>query len=79
VANDGEEEGVARPLRTDGRGGWCHVTSRGRNCEALFLDRRDRAHLLELLAEATTRFKVEVRAYLRRAITIATNLLSIQT
>lgn len=54
---------MARPLRIDVRGGWYHVTSRGHNREALFLDGGDRAHLLELLEAATTRYGVEVHAY----------------
>lgn len=54
---------MARPLRIDLRGGWYHVTARGHNREALFLDGRDRAHQLELLEAATERYGVEVHAY----------------
>lgn len=54
---------MARPLRVDVAGGWYHTTARGHNRGAIFLDREDRQHFLERLAELPARFRVEVHAY----------------
>ena len=44
-------EFMARPLRIEIKDGWYHVTARGNNRQAIYLDRRDQLHLLELLGE----------------------------
>jgi len=54
---------MARPLRSDVAGGWYHITARRHSRARLFLDDRDRRHFLELLAEVTERFRIEVHAY----------------
>lgn len=54
---------MARPLRIMVEDGWYHVISRGLERRAIFTDERDRSHLLELLAEATERYRVLVHAY----------------
>jgi hypothetical protein len=42
---------MARPVRIELAGGWCHVTARGNERRAVFRDERDRRRFLELLAE----------------------------
>lgn len=54
---------MARPIRVDVAGGWYHVTARGTERRTIFADNRDHAHFLDLLAEMTTRYGVEVQAY----------------
>jgi len=44
-------------------GGLYHVCARGHDRQALFADRRDYAHFLDLLAEMRERFRVRVYAY----------------
>jgi REP element-mobilizing transposase RayT len=44
-------------------GGWYHVTARGNERRAIFLDDRDRERFVELLAELPGRFGVRVHAY----------------
>ena len=54
---------MARPLRIDVPGGWYHVTARGNERRAVFLDARDRDRFVGLLAELPGRFGVRVHAY----------------
>lgn len=54
---------MARPLRIDVAGGWYHVTARGNNRQAIFCDKRDREHFLELLEVMAGRFALHVHAY----------------
>ena len=54
---------MARPLRIQLRNGWYHVTARGNNRQRIYLDARDRRHLLELLAEMRERQALEVHAF----------------
>ena len=44
-------------------GGWYHVTVRGIERRAIFKDKRDHGHFLELLEEMSERYGVEVHAY----------------
>lgn len=55
--------GMSRPLRINIAGGWYHVTARGQQRRAIYLDQRDRHHFLELLAELPVRHRVELHAY----------------
>ncbi|NIM07928.1 MAG: hypothetical protein GTO53_01915, partial [Planctomycetales bacterium] len=52
-----------RPLRIETAGGWYHVTARGNQQQAIFVDDRDRRHLVELLEEFVDRFELRVHAY----------------
>jgi REP element-mobilizing transposase RayT len=54
---------MGRPLRINLAGGWYHVTARGHNRRAIFLDVSDRNHFLELLSDMTARHRIEVHAY----------------
>ena len=54
---------MARPLRTNIAGGWYHVTSRGQNRQAIFLDVADGANFMARVAEFPSRFGVEVHAF----------------
>ena len=54
---------MARALRKNIEGGWYHITARGHNRQAIFLDDGDRTHWRELLAESVERFRMEVHAY----------------
>ena len=54
---------MARPLRIDIEGGWYHITARGHNRGAIFLDTHDRKHFLSLMAESVERFMIEIHAY----------------
>lgn len=54
---------MARPVRIRVAGGLYHVCARGQDRQALFTDRRDYAHFLELLEEMHERFRVRVYAY----------------
>ena len=51
---------MARPVRVGVEGGWYHVTARGIERRAIFEDRRDHAHFLELLPEVGERYGVEL-------------------
>lgn len=54
---------MARSLRVECENGWYHVTNRGNNRQAIYLDDRDRRHGLELLAAVVDRHGVEIHAY----------------
>jgi REP element-mobilizing transposase RayT len=54
---------MARPLRIERPGGRYHVTARGNERKAIYRTDSDRAHFLELLAEATERFAIRLHAY----------------
>jgi len=54
---------MARPLRLERPGGRFHVTARGNERKPIYREDSDRAHFLELLAEATERFGLRVHAY----------------
>ena len=53
---------MARPLRVNLEGGWCHVFARGLNRMTIFRDDRDRGHLLELFETSVDRFRMEIHA-----------------
>jgi REP-associated tyrosine transposase len=54
---------MARPLRIDRAVGWYHVTARGHERRAIFLDDADRRHFCQLLEEMVLRFRVRLHAY----------------
>lgn len=54
---------MSRPLRINLAGGWYHVTARGHQRRAIYVDVTDRRHYLELLEEMTARHRVDVHAY----------------
>ena len=54
---------MSRPLRIDVQDGWYHVTARGIERRNIFQNAREYEHFLELLAEMTERYGVEVHAY----------------
>jgi putative transposase len=54
---------MARPLRFEFAGRLYHVTSRGDQQEAVYLDDADRSVLLEVLEEVVQRFNWIVHAY----------------
>jgi putative transposase len=56
---------VARALRIEIEvaGGWYHVTARGNEREAIYRDRRDRLHFLEILARMVARFRVRLHVF----------------
>ena len=54
---------MARPLRIEFPGAVYHVTSRGDRREAIFTDDKDRHGLLEVVAQALSRFDAEALAY----------------
>jgi len=54
---------MARPVRVDVAGGWYHVTARGIERRAIFEGVRDHEHFLELIAEMSERYGVEIHAY----------------
>ncbi len=54
---------VARALRIETAGGWYHSTARGNERKAIYRDRRDRMHFLEILAEMVTRFRVRLHVF----------------
>jgi len=54
---------VARPLRILIPGGWYHVMNRGLERRTVFATAADIARFLDLLADASRRFAVEVHAY----------------
>ena len=54
---------MARPLRIEFPGAVYHVTSRGDRREAIFVDDQDRHALLEVVAQALSRFDAQALAY----------------
>ena len=54
---------MTRPLRIDVENGWYHVMSRGIERRAIFLEDSYRLHFLELLSEMSSRYSVQVHAY----------------
>ena len=54
---------MSRPLRINLAGGWYHVTARGHQRRAIYVDVTDRRHYLELLEEMIARHRVDVHAY----------------
>lgn len=54
---------MARPLRLNLPDGWYHVTARGNERRAIFLDAREYRHFLDLLREWTERYQVVVAAF----------------
>jgi len=54
---------MARPLRVDVEGGWYHVVARGIERREIVETDRDYEHFLELLAEMSERYGVEIHAY----------------
>lgn len=59
----GNDVCMARPLRLDIPDGWYHTMSRGTERRNLFLEDRDREHLLELLEKMVERYSVLLHAY----------------
>ena len=53
---------MARPLRIERPGLWCHVTGRGLERRRIFADDVDREHWVELLGEAVERWPLAVLA-----------------
>jgi len=56
---------MGRPLRIERAGGWYHVTGRGNEGKAIYRDKRDRLHFLELMAEMVGGFRVVLHGYHR--------------
>jgi REP element-mobilizing transposase RayT len=54
---------MTRPLRIELANGLYHVTSRGDRCEPIFADGIDRSRLLEVVAQAMSRFDATAHAY----------------
>ncbi len=54
---------MARPLRIDIPDGWYHVTSRGLERRAIFKERADYRHFLDLLAAIPERYGIKIHAY----------------
>ena len=54
---------MARPLRIEFPGAIYHVTSRGDRSEAIFVDDDDRGALLDVVAQALSRFDAQMLAY----------------
>lgn len=54
---------MARPLRIHPPGGFHHVTARGNDRQAIFLDDTDRASFLALVADVGDRFATELHAF----------------
>jgi REP-associated tyrosine transposase len=54
---------MARPLRIEFPGAVYHVTSRGDRRESIFVDDEDRQSLLEVVAQALSRFDAEALSY----------------
>jgi REP element-mobilizing transposase RayT len=54
---------MARPLRIQRTGCWYHVTARGNERRAIFLDDRDRRHFLELLERMVGMFGLRLHAF----------------
>jgi len=56
---------MARPLRIERAGAWYHVTGRGLERRAIFLDARDRRRWLELLGEASDLWGWVIHGYVQ--------------
>ncbi len=54
---------MSRPLRLEFPGALYHVTARGNDRQAIYLDDADRLNLLEVLAEVVTQFNWRCHAY----------------
>ena len=54
---------MTRPLRIQYPEAWYHVMNRGRNQDALFIDKRDYSEFTDLLQEAGAMWKVKIAAY----------------
>jgi len=54
---------MARPLRVDLENGIYHVMTRGIERKVIFREKQDRAHWLDLIAEAQSRFRLRIFAY----------------
>jgi REP element-mobilizing transposase RayT len=54
---------MARPLRIEFAGAIYHVTSRGNEARRIFVDDRDREHLLQVLDRMLMHFRAELFAY----------------
>lgn len=54
---------MARPLRIEFAGAVYHITSRGDRGERIFLDNSDRDELLDVVAQALSRFDAQMLAY----------------
>jgi putative transposase len=54
---------MSRPLRVDVEGGWYHITARGIERRAIFVDEAEHRHFVELVEEMSSRYGVEVHAY----------------
>ena len=54
---------MTRPLRVDVENGWYHVTSRGIDRSAIFLNDAEHGHFLGLLGEMVDRFRVILHAH----------------
>ena len=54
---------MSRPWRTEFRGALYHVLSRGNQQGNLFIDDEDRNNFIRLMGEISSRFKVDVFAY----------------
>ena len=54
---------MARALRIEQPGGWYHLTARGNERKAIYLDDADRRHFCELLAETVARFRMSLHVY----------------
>jgi putative transposase len=54
---------MARPLRIEFPGAVYHITSRGDRREPIFVDDEDRLALLDIVAQALSRFDAQMLAY----------------
>lgn len=54
---------MVRPLRINVKGSWHHVTARGQNRKPIYYDDADRQNFLKRVGEMTSRFGLEVHAY----------------
>jgi REP element-mobilizing transposase RayT len=54
---------MPRPLRLDYAGAWFHITARGNERQAIFIDDADRVRFMNLLAAARRRFGMICHAY----------------
>ncbi len=55
--------GMARALRIGVVNGWYHVTNRGLERRAVFVDERCYEHFVELIGEGVENFNMRVHAY----------------
>jgi putative transposase len=54
---------MARPLRLDLEGGWCHVINRGLEKRRISPNVRTNLHFLELLRVLPKRFGIKIHGY----------------